>query len=238
MPEENPKINPDQELSQVARGLAHEIRTPLSTVKMNIDLLKEEWKNPKDERERRTHNRLSLLADEVRRIQDIVNLFLNFARAGDLKIEEFDVNELVAEVLYFVDPDFREKKLAISRLFDPAAGIIRADRDKLKQVLLNLITNSLQAMDDGVGELFVRTGVKDSERRVIIEITDTGPGMSADLLGKAFQAYFSTKKGGSGLGLSIVRRIVHQLGGDIKIESEEGKGTQVIISLRREGPAE
>jgi signal transduction histidine kinase len=216
-------------LGQLAGGLAHEIKNPLSTLNINLQLLKEDWKNAQTTKEIRTLKKVEVLLKEVRRLEEIVNDFLRYARGGDLTLEEAGVNAVLEEITTFIAP--RAAKTNVNILKSVAADLppCRLDRDKFKQALLNIILNGIEAMPRG-GELMLKT-YRGKGRAVVVEVIDTGEGIPPDRMPKIFQAYFSTKKGGTGLGLATTKRIIEEHDGTVDVVSEVGKGSSFKIIL-------
>lgn len=220
-------------LARLAAGLAHEIKNPLSTMAINLALLEEEWGRGTNgaepsARDRRCTKRVQTLQREVRRLETIVEDFLRFARGGEINRAPHDLGGLVREVLDFVEPE--DARLSIRHHAELPAGLplVMLDPGAFKQALLNLFVNARQAMPEG-GELIVR--VRRSGNFVELSVTDTGVGMKPEDLERCFEVYFSTKKGGTGLGLSTTRRIVEEHGGTIAVVSELGRGTSFSIVL-------
>lgn len=217
-------------LGTLAGGLAHEIRNPLSTMKVNLQLLRDDLDREGDDSRERGRRRVVTLEKAVRRLEEIVDDFLRFARGFDLEFAPTDVNELIQEVVVFVEPEAQRHRVDLRTAF-AALPEIPADRKYLQQVLLNLILNARQAIEatGDAGDVFVTTHARGGA--VEIHVTDTGPGIPTEVLPKVFDAYFSTKKGGTGLGLPMCRRIVEEHRGRITVESEVGKGTKFVIRL-------
>jgi signal transduction histidine kinase len=213
-------------LGELAAGLAHEIKNPLSTIRMNLELLREDWKGASGEREKKTLRKFHLLEREVRRLEEIVESFLRFSRGLDLKLVRSNLNPVVSEVLELIEPELARKSIQLRSALDPAAPDALVDTNQLKQALVNVIVNAEQAMERG-GDLIVRTKREDGE--TVIDVIDTGSGIAPEALPRIFQPYFSTKKGGTGLGLPMTRRIVEEHGGRITVASEPGRGTQVTM---------
>jgi len=214
----------------LAGGLAHEIRNPLSTMKVNLQLLRDDLEREEESALERSRRRVGTLEKAVRRLEEIVDDFLSFARGFDLELAPTDVNDLVTEVITFVEPEAQRARVGLRTAFEDVPPI-PADRTYLQQVLLNLLLNARQAIEeqDGGGEIFVTTRRRDDG--VAIVVTDTGPGIADDVQPRIFDVYFSTKKGGTGLGLPMCRRIVEEHGGTIEVESELGKGTSFTIRM-------
>lgn len=215
----------------LAAGLAHEVKNPLSTMSVNLQLLAEEYADPKSPLEQRTLKRATLLLGEVERLDRIVNDFLALARGYEISAERVDVELLLTDLLRFIEPENEQLDIAARSNFDPAARDVYADPKFLRVALNNLVVNAQQAMAEKGGELFVETVGHDAV--VEIRVTDTGPGIEPEKLEKIWQPFFSTKGGGTGLGLPTTRRIVEELGGDIGVVSEPGRGTRFTIVLPR-----
>jgi len=212
----------------LAGGLAHEIKNPLSTLNINLQLLKEELQSMTGENCKRAYTKTQVLQKEVQRLDEILNDFLRFAKGQELELKDHDMNEILDEVVDFVTPEIKQKKILILKSYDANLPLCRIDSNLIKQAILNIIINAEQAMENG-GELMVRT-TRD-KKYIQIDITDTGPGIPKDIIGKIFQAYFSTKKTGTGLGLPTAKRIIEDHRGIISVQSEEGKGTNFSITL-------
>ncbi len=213
----------------LAGGLIHEVKNPLNTLSMNLQLLAEDWRSAKTPEERRALKRIQLLQSETRRLTAILDEFLNFVRGHRLDLAECDVNELVDKVLTFVRPEMESKHLDVRKSYGTLPRC-RLDADLIEQVLLNLLLNAEQAVGaDENREIIVRTAPED--RAVRIDVIDTGKGIRPEDLDKIFEAFYSTRKGGSGLGLPTARRIVEEHGGSLVAHSEYGRGSCFSIKL-------
>ncbi len=215
-------------IAALAGELAHEIKNPLSTIKLNLQLLEEEWAAPKTPREKRTIRKLQILQKEVQRLTQTLDDFLRFTRVEQSRLLPTDINELAAEIAEFIEPELARSSIQLREQYTPGLPRLLADPKLLKQAILNIILNAQQAMPQG-GELFLRTS--SAAGQVAIEIIDTGPGIPENTRDKVFDVFFSTKKEGSGLGLAVTRRIVEQHGGTVTFQSEPGKGTDFIIRI-------
>jgi len=211
----------------LAGGLAHEIRNPLGTISLNLQLLAEELRRDETPEGQRARRRLETLRRETQRLNDILEDFLRFARSPKLELVETDLNQVVAEVLEFQQPEAASRGVRIRTAFGNIPRV-RLDADLFRQALLNITINAEQAMPNG-GDLMVRTARHHD--RVQLDIIDTGTGIPPDVLPRVFDAYFSTKANGTGLGLPTAKRIIEEHGGTILLHSELGKGTCVTISL-------
>ena len=225
-------------LSRLAGGLAHEIKNPLSTMAINLALLEEDWsrnangRGPAESelspREQRSLRRVRTLQREVQRLEHILDEFLHFARGGEVNRSPHDLAALVRELMEFVEPE--DQAQGIRHHVDLPVGLPLAmvDADALKQAVLNLLVNARQAMPGG-GELMVR--LRRQGNWVELTVTDTGCGMTSEQMERCFDAYWSNKKGGTGLGLPTAKRIVEKHGGFLDVVSEVGRGTSFSVFL-------
>lgn len=210
-------------LGVMATGIAHEIKNPLVSIKTFAQLLQEKY-NDKDFREQFA----SLAIKEVDRINVLVEDILAFAKPRSVVWDDVDVKELVKATIVLVLPQFPDKKIEIKESFFADSIVIKGDADRLKQALLNVCINSVQAIQrEGIIEI----DVAKEKNTVNITIRDNGCGIKKDVLGKVFEPFFTTKAQGTGLGLSIVARIIDELKGEMRIASVEGKGATVFIKL-------
>lgn len=216
------------QLGTLLAGFAHEVRNPLSTIGLNLQLVLEEFREPETPRDKRTQKRLSTVQAEVLRLQKILEEFLGFARAPEPKLAPVDLNARVQAVVDFHEPELRD--LGISLRFYPGVdvGMVPADWDHLQAAIVNLLRNAKDATPAG-GEILVTTSRDDGY--VTIRVIDTGAGMAPEVQARVFEPYFSTKRAGTGLGLPTVRRVVEEHGGMLTLQSEVGKGTQFSLRL-------
>jgi len=206
----------------------HEIKNPLSTIQINLQLMREDLAEVDAPKSRRALRRVQTLEREVERLTALLESYLQLARAGDMTLQPVNLNHLLDQLVDFVQADLRQQGNESLPYYNSDLPSVRGDPRRLKQALLNIIINARQAMPDG-GQLILRT-VHDPHR-VTVEVTDTGTGIPADKLGRIFDAFYSSKKGGSGLGLATTKRIINAHGGAITVQSESGKGTLVRITL-------
>lgn len=216
------------EIATLAGGLAHEIKNPLSTISMNLELLVEDLANSEAQRDRRMLKKIQTVQRECRHLEDILNEFLKFARVSQLELSDADLNEVVQEFIEFYRPLAEEHRIEISPHLGGDLPPVRLDRALFRQVLMNLALNAQQAMPHG-GQLELQTYVRDDA--VHLDLIDTGIGMDPKTAARMFNVFFSTKPGGSGLGLPTVKKIVEAHGGRIAADSEPGRGTRFTISL-------
>jgi two-component system, NtrC family, sensor histidine kinase HydH len=221
------------EISQLAGGLAHEIRNPLSTVSLNLDLLAEDFQKPETPRDRRVLQRVERLQHEVYRLRDILENFLRFARVQDLGLVSTDLNTIVDELCDFYEPTASTKGIVIRTFLAADLPMTRIDADLFKQALLNLVLNAEHAMPSG-GELMLTT--RREGGWIVLDVIDTGVGMTEEVRARIFDAFFSTRPAGSGLGLPTARKIIEAHGGTLQVQSEPGKGSQFTVRLPASEP--
>jgi two-component system, NtrC family, sensor histidine kinase HydH len=217
-----------EEVAALAGGLAHEIRNPLSTIGMLLELMAEDLQTPKTPRDRRVLAQVKTLQRECGHLEEILNAFLQFARLGEIELVESDVNQAVRDFIEFYKPQAGEHGIEISPHLASDLPAVRIDRSLFRQMLLNLALNAQQAMPDG-GMMELQTRMDNGS--VQLALIDNGVGMDESIRAKLFEVFFSTKVGGSGLGLPTVRKIVEAHQGRIACQSEPGRGTRFVISL-------
>ena len=216
------------EIARLAGGLAHEIKNPLSTMSLNLDLLVEDFQGAESPRDKRVLQKLERVRKETGRLNDIVEDFLRFARVQDLKMAPSDLNAVVEDLRDFCEPQAMAQGIVFRTQYDPALPMVPLDVDLFKQALWNLLRNAHHAMPDG-GDLILQTHRDGDE--AVLDVTDTGVGMTPDVAAKVFDAFYSTRAGGSGLGLPTTRKIVEAHGGSIALQTEPGQGTRFTVRL-------
>jgi D-alanine transaminase len=217
------------DLAELASQLVHEIKNHVSTLGLNLQLLAEDFAAPQSPRERRALDRVERLRGECDRLVDVSNDFLRFARVKDLEKAPADLGGVIDELVDFFGPTAKATHHIDINTYLPA-GLppVGLDRTLFKQALLNLLLNAQQAMPQG-GEVTLQAAAGPGE--VLLSVIDTGKGMPPEVLAKAFKPFYSTRTGGTGLGLPTTRKIVEAHGGSITAESEPGKGTRFLIRL-------
>jgi signal transduction histidine kinase len=223
------------ELAELAGGFIHEIKNHLSTLGLNLQLLAEDFQEPESQRERRALERIQRLQGECRRLVDVSNDFLRFARVKELDLVPTPLAPVIEEMLDFFGPTARQADIDIKCYLPSDLPPVLLDREMFKQALLNLMLNAEQAMSGG-GELTVQASIQPNcppgERpRVCLSLIDTGKGMPPEVLSKIFKPFFSTRAGGTGLGLATTRKIVEAHGGTIEVQSEVDRGTKFTLYL-------
>ncbi|MBN1457464.1 MAG: hypothetical protein JW912_06410 [Sedimentisphaerales bacterium] len=216
-----------EELSKLTGGLAHEIKNPLSTIKVNLKLISENIE-PSDAESIRLLRKIQILQKETDRLTQILDNFLRYIGRAELQLEAVDINSLVEEMADFYDAQARSNNITMRVGLNREPLVCNIDEDMIKQVLLNLFINAQQAITEQ-GEIIVKTACQGSN--AVITISDTGKGIDAEKLEKIFDAYYSSRPGGSGLGLPTAKKIINAHNGYISVDSHPGKGTSFSISL-------
>jgi signal transduction histidine kinase len=213
-------------LGELLAGFAHEVRNPLSTIGLNLQLIRDDLTDSEDTRDKRTRKRLAVVEAEVKRLQGILDEFLSFARMPDLRTVPTDVNALLQSVVDFSVPELRDRGISLRCYPGADVGIAEIDPGQVRAAVINLVRNAADACASG-DEVIVSS--RRDDRGVLVQVMDTGAGIPPDVMTKLFQPYFSTKKSGTGLGLAMVRRTVELHGGRVDVRSEVGKGTQFTL---------
>jgi signal transduction histidine kinase len=222
------------ELGEMARRLVHEIRNPLNAISMQTEVIRTRIRRGTPDDLDSAREQLDSIESEVNRLERLANGILEFARSGQEATETrelFDLNKCIAEIVDFVEPELQEKHIHIQVTYRPKArsNLVRASRSQFRQVVLNLIRNATEAMDqDGRISISVQPSGKHD---VELEVSDTGSGISQENLPHVFEALYTTKIEGSGLGLTIAKRLIDEAGGSITVASKPGHGTTFRITL-------
>ena len=223
-----PSLEQYTELAEMAGGFIHDIKNHLGTLSLNLQLLAEDFETPENQRERRAFERITRLSEECVKLLELSNDFLRFARVHELILVPMPLGVVVERMIDFLTPTARQRGIEINWFAAPNLPLVRLDRDTFAQALLNLMLNAEQAMPDG-GTLSL-LGRAEADR-VCLDVIDTGCGMTAEMIGKIFRPFHTTKKNGTGLGLPTARKVILAHGGTIDVLSEPGHGTKVTIGL-------
>lgn len=218
------------EIAVLAGGLAHEIKNPLSTIRLNLQLLAEDLADSTTIRDQRALQKIRTVERECQRMQDILEDFLRFSRVGieDLRTTSCDLNAVVQEMMDFVAPQAADLGIELVPYFHSNLPHVQLDCELFKQALLNLLLNAQNAMPAG-GQIVLQTQpVNDS---VQLDVIDSGVGIAPEAVSEIFRPFFSTRKDGSGLGLPTTRKIIEAHKGTITVQSEVGKGTRFTLTL-------
>ena len=212
-------------IGEVTARTAHEFKNSLVPIKAFVQLLPKRYKE-----EGFIDKFNSIVPGEIERCERIIKVFSDFSSHYELKITKINLKELIDDILKIRNEEFKEKKIKASYHCLGDNPYIFADRERLRQVFTNLIINAIGAMPSG-GSLTIETQIRTDKELVTIKVKDAGGGIAPDMLGKIFEPFQTSKEGGMGLGLAIVRKIVEQHYGNIKVESKIGVGTTFIVEL-------
>lgn len=213
-------------VGRLTAGVAHEVKNPLNAMTIHLELLKQKMASGAPAAATASH--IDVIAREIRRLDDVVQGFLKFARPEELSLKPVQLGTLVDDVLKVVEPEANATGVTLETTCVDGQTI-EADSTMLRQALMNLARNAVQAMPSG-GRLRMTCG-PGRDGRVELRIQDTGIGIPPENLAKVFDLYFTTKDGGTGIGLSLVYRTIQLHHGDIDVESTPGKGTTFVIKL-------
>jgi len=215
-------------LTLLAAGVAHEIGNPLNSLHIHLQLMERSVQKLDDGAKAELQQSIDVARSEVNRLDSIVTQFLRAVRPSQPQLRPENVNTIVEEAVRFFTPEIQDRDIVVEQELRSDLPLLQLDRDQMKQAFYNVIKNSLEAMQRH-GTLRIRTDLDDTH--VLVRFVDTGSGMSAANLSRVFEPYFTTKPAGTGLGLLIVRRIVREHGGELSIESSQGKGLTLTIRL-------
>lgn len=212
-------------LGRLAGGLVHEIKNPLSTLRINLTLLKEDLLKARPE-DLALQRRIEVLEKEVRRLDGVLNEFMRYAGVRSLDRKRHDLRDLTADIVEFVGPGFRRDGVTLEA--DVPSIEVEVDGQLFKRALFNILLNAQQAIP-GRGSVRVEGGR--TGRRAWIEVRDDGKGIPPEELERVFDVYYSRSKAGSGLGLPTARRILEEHGGGLQLTSRAGQGTCVRLEI-------
>ena len=215
-------------IGTLASGLAHEIRNPLNSIKLNVELIESELAAAEQCDPAALRKRLARIHGETDQLAAILNEFLAFARPPKMELLVTDLHQYLEDLIEFYEPECRRAGIAVRRDFARNPYPVRIDPAQFKNVILNLLVNAREAVGEQ-GEIAVSTRERDHE--VEIRVADNGGGVPPELAEKVFEVFFSTKEQGTGLGLAIARRIVEEHGGRLTLENRPGLGATFVIRI-------
>jgi signal transduction histidine kinase/HAMP domain-containing protein len=211
-------------ISRITGGVAHEVKNPLNAMLMHVELARMKLSQGDTDIE----PQMEIISREIVRLDRVVKTFLDFTRPVELNLTEVPLDSFIREIVDLAAPQAKANGIRVSVLENATGANLRVDTDLMKQAILNVLVNAIEAMPKG-GELCVECAGRDEEAE--IRISDSGPGIPPELREKIFRLYFTTKPGGSGIGLAMTFRIVQLHDGTIEFSSEPGKGTTFVLRL-------
>lgn len=216
-------------LGRLVAGVAHEVRNPLATIRLRVQMCRRDTDNP------HVRESCSVALEEIERLNGMVNRLLSFARPVQLHLESADLRNLVEERMESFRDWARKRGITLTTELPRKDISLQIDKDRMAQVFDNVIQNAIEAMSEGGGTLSVTLASQldktDKGTGVCVEFRDTGRGMKSSIISHVFDPFFTTKPTGTGLGLSICHELVQAHGGNIRVDSEEGRGTNVRITI-------
>lgn len=215
----------------LAAGIAHEIGNPLNSLTIHLQLIAQELATFPEEQGASLRELVDITHQEVSRLDQIINQFLQALRPMEPEFERRSLLEVLEQTLSFLQPEIEDRNVLIEVEADDLLPDCVIDGNQIKQAFYNIIRNAMQAMEGGG---LIKIQLSSNERVVGIAFSDTGPGINPEDIGHLFEAYRTTKSEGSGLGLMIVQRIIRDHGGEIEVRSEPGSGTTFSIFLPRD----
>ncbi|HZQ23535.1 MAG TPA: ATP-binding protein [Terriglobales bacterium] len=209
---------------RLTRGVGHEVKNPINAIVLHLQLLQ----NKLQQIDPDTRRHIDIIGNEIHRLDRVVQILVDFTRPRDLHLEEVDLRRLLEEVALLAAPDAQQHGVTLTRDFPADPLTVKVDSDFMKQAILNIVLNGVQAMPNG-GELSITA--RHDEHVVITEITDQGGGIPAEIQDKIFELYFTTKQGGSGIGLAQTYQILQWHYGLVEFQTTEGRGTTFTLRI-------
>lgn len=221
-------------IEALAAGIAHEVRNPLNALQINVQILEQELRQVIAEPNAHAYTLLSKIASELRSLDSFVSEFLRFARPPKLNVEPVHVRPLLSDLATFIGPECSRRSVELALALEKGPMTVFADGFQLKHAVLNLVLNALQAIE-GRGRISIETSGDSQE--LVICVADTGEGIPPEIQDRILDVFFTTREGGTGLGLPIVKRIAEAHGGALHVTSTPGEGTQarIVLPVRPKG---
>ncbi len=216
------------ELASLAGELAHEIKNPLSTIRMNMEMLDEDFQAIQTPEARRALQKIEIVNRQCERLETMLNDFLRFTQLSSLELVAGNLNDQISHVLDFFDAQAKKQNIEISRKLDTNLPGIKLDPQTLQAALINLVKNAFEAMPNG-GQLMARTRI--TRTGVALDLLDTGSGMNPNTLINMFKDFYTSKDDGTGLGLPTAKKIIEAHDARMNVQSELGQGTLFTIEF-------
>ena len=220
-------------LGQLAAGVAHEIRNPLNAISMATQRLKRDYVPPDEAKAQEFKNLSTVIRDEIRRLNAIIEEFLSFSKSRRLELINFSVTEVLQKIVSLIAEEAKSKGITLETKWRLSPAVIPMDMNKLQQAFLNFIKNAMESIT-GQGTITIAVD-KENKNYLLVSITDTGCGMTAEEIEKIFSPEYTTKEKGLGLGIPLATEIVRGHGGDVRVISRRGAGTtfEIILPLEK-----
>jgi len=217
-------------LGKMIAGVAHEVKTPLAIIKTRIQMWQKAIRETPEICEQISPESMQLVINETNRLSTLVKRLLIFSRPIDKRMKPTDINKLIKEVVSFVTMGLGETDISVKLSLSPELPMIGTDESSVREVIINILDNSVEAMPDG-GSIKISTCIDKKENKLLIEVDDKGEGISRDIIDKVFDPFFTSKETGAGLGLSISYQIIKAHNGEISFRENRGGGMKCIIKL-------
>jgi signal transduction histidine kinase len=211
-------------IGSLTSGVAHEVKNPINAIVVHLEVLRQKLNTVEPD----TRRHIDVIASEIKRLDRVVQTLVDFTRPVDLHLAEMDLRKLVEEVVMLASPEAEQHKVRIERQDSPEALPVRIDADLVKQAVLNIVINGVQAMPKGGSLQIVSQRENDG---ALLKVSDEGRGIPPDLRDKIFSLYFTTKKGGSGIGLAMAYRVVQLHHGSLEFTSTPGHGASFFLRI-------
>jgi len=216
-------------ISELTRSVAHEIKNPLHSMQLHLTLLQNEIGELDPAKKGELEKTIGIVSEEAARLDTLTNNFLKLDPTKDRVYSETNIHEVLDSIVEILKPEFDEKQISFLSAYDKRMPKIKIQKDKMRQCILNIIKNAIEANDKKNGKISIKTTRQGNA--CVITIRDDGKGIPAENLAKIFDMYYSTKSGGNGLGLAMAQEIIHEHGGMIRAASAEGKGSEFTLLL-------
>jgi signal transduction histidine kinase len=211
-------------IGKLTSGVAHEVKNPINSIVVHLEILRNKLNQPDAD----TQRHMDVIGSEIQRLDRVVQTLVDFTRPVELKLADIDLRSLVEQVVFMAKPDCERHGVRLLTEIGDEPLTARVDADLIKQSLLNIVINGVQAMENG-GTLSIRANRRDEDAQ--LEIQDTGPGIPPAIRDKIFNLYFTTKKSGSGIGLAMTYRIMQLHNGSVHFDTRSGEGTIFYLTL-------
>jgi signal transduction histidine kinase len=221
-------------LGQLAAGVAHEIRNPLNAISMAAQRLKRDFVPSEPQKEADFQNLSGVIKDEIKRLNGIIEEFLNFSKSRRLEFSKFSITEILQKIVNLMQEEASTHGIKIETTWRYAPAVISMDVNKLQQAFINLIKNAMESITEAQGKISIAVE-KEGRNHIVVKISDTGCGMTSEEIEKIFSPEYTTKEKGVGLGVPLAFEIIRGHGGDIRVISRKNKGTtfEVILPVER-----